>query len=50
MLKDLPQNTRVTLLLNLFSSTVASILFFYAALYMQGVGLTAPQISFPSLL
>ena len=44
MLKDLPQNTRVTLLLNLFSSTLASILFFYAALYMQGVGLTAPQI------
>ena len=44
MLKDLPQNTRVTLLLNLFSSTLASILFFYATLYMQGVGLTAPQI------
>ncbi len=44
MLKDLPQNTRVTLLLNLFSSTLASILFFYAALYMQGVGLTAPQM------
>lgn len=44
MLKDLPQNTRITLLLNLFSSPLASILFFYAALYMQGVGLTAPQM------
>ena len=44
MLKDLPQNTRITLLLNLFSGPLASILFFYAALYMQGVGLTAPQM------
>jgi len=44
MLRDLPQNTRITLLLNLFSSTLASVLFFYAALYMQGMGLTAPQM------
>jgi MFS family permease len=44
MLKDLPQNTRATLLFNLLSSPVASFLFFYATLYMQGVGLTAPQI------
>jgi hypothetical protein len=44
MLKDLPHNTRLTLLLEPYSSVLACILTFYAALYMQANGLDARQI------
>jgi DHA1 family tetracycline resistance protein-like MFS transporter len=44
MLKDLPHNTRIMLLLEPFSSVLACILTFYAALYMQANGLHARQI------
>jgi len=44
MLKDLPHNTRLTLLLEPYSSVLAYILTFYAALYMQANGLNAPHI------
>jgi len=44
MLKDLPHNTRITLLLEPYSSVLACILTFYAALYMQANGLDARQI------
>jgi len=43
MLKDLPHNTRITLLLEPLSSVLACILTFYAALYMQANGLDARQ-------
>lgn len=44
MLKDLPHNTRITLLLEPYSSVLACILTFYAALYMQANGLNPRQI------
>ncbi len=44
MFKDLPHNTRLTLLLEPYSSVLACILTFYAALYMQANGLDARQI------
>jgi len=44
MFRDLPHNTRLTLLLEPYSSVLACILTFYAALYMQANGLDARQI------
>jgi len=44
MLDYLPRNSRITLFLEPYSSVLACILTFYAALYMQGNGLDARQI------
>ncbi|MHB9130021.1 MAG: MFS transporter [Armatimonadota bacterium] len=44
LLKDLPKNTYITLALEPYSSVLASILTFYAALYMQALGMDAKQI------
>lgn len=44
MFKDLPHNTRLTFLLEPYSSVLACILTFYAVLYMQANGLDARQI------
>jgi MFS family permease len=44
MWKDLPRNTRMVLAVEPGSSVLACILMFYAALYMQGNGLSARQI------
>ena len=44
MLRDLPRNARITLLIEPGISVLACILTFYAALYMQGNGLDARQI------
>ncbi len=45
-LKDLPRNSRITILLEPYSSVMSCILMFYAALYMQANGLSAKQIGF----
>jgi len=44
MLDYLPRNSRITLFLEPYSSTLSCILIFYAALYLQGNGLDARQI------
>jgi MFS family permease len=44
MLRDLPRNARITLLIEPGSSVLACILTFYGTLYMQGNGLDARQI------
>jgi MFS family permease len=44
MLRDLPRNARITLLIEPGSSVLACILTFYGALYMQGNGLDTRQI------
>ena len=42
--KEFPRNTRITLLLEPYSSVLACILTFYAVLYMQALGVDARQI------
>jgi len=44
MLDYLPRNSRITVFLEPYSSALACILTFYAALYMQGNGMDARQI------
>ena len=44
MLKNFPKNSRITITLEPYSSVMACVLTFYAALYMQANGLSAKQI------
>jgi len=49
-LKKLPKNSRITIMLEPYSSVISGILMFYAALYMQGNGLRAQQIGLISTI
>ena len=49
-LEKLPKNSRITILLEPYSSVISGILLFYAALYMQGNGLPAKQIGLISTI